>query len=348
MPDRRDIEFKTLDGETLRGWFYPAYGAKDATTPGVVISNGFSALKEWGLPSVAERFQAFGFSALVYDQRNTGSSTGTPRQEFLASVQRSDLQDALTFLLSTSPFSSSIDPTRVAVWGWSYSGAHAMNVATYDRRIRAVFALDPTYSGSWLTNFGFPEESYPDFQSSSPSSRHSQQPIVVDGKSFHDALWADRARRIANHGSTEEEEKVVKYVPVTGAEPTGVLTATPDSMEWFNRMAASASEGVTEPWKNRTTLQSIGEMKGYEPVDALRHVSPTPVLLLAAEKSQFSLWEKAVAEVKPSTTTLVPFSGGHFGVFEGTAEVEIWTAIERFLKVFVKWLGGGGDGELAG
>lgn len=38
-PPRRDIEFKTFDGLTLRGWFYPAAGNL-AKSPAIVISHG--------------------------------------------------------------------------------------------------------------------------------------------------------------------------------------------------------------------------------------------------------------------------------------------------------------------
>lgn len=42
-PERRDIEFKTYDGLTLRGWFYPAAG-KLEKSPAIVITHGVSIL----------------------------------------------------------------------------------------------------------------------------------------------------------------------------------------------------------------------------------------------------------------------------------------------------------------
>lgn len=38
---RRNIEFKTFDGLTLRGWFYPAAGNL-TKSPAIVISHGVS------------------------------------------------------------------------------------------------------------------------------------------------------------------------------------------------------------------------------------------------------------------------------------------------------------------
>lgn len=42
-PERRDIEFKTFDGLTLRGWFYPAT-SKLEKSPAIVITHGVSAI----------------------------------------------------------------------------------------------------------------------------------------------------------------------------------------------------------------------------------------------------------------------------------------------------------------
>ncbi len=50
---RRDIEFKTEDGVTLRGWFYRGKGAK-GPAPTVVMAHGFSGVKEMYLDDFAE------------------------------------------------------------------------------------------------------------------------------------------------------------------------------------------------------------------------------------------------------------------------------------------------------
>lgn len=67
MPSREDIEFKTVDGVTLRGWFYPAANSQKA--PCIVLAHGWSATKEFDLDNFAETFQGAGFAALVYDHR---------------------------------------------------------------------------------------------------------------------------------------------------------------------------------------------------------------------------------------------------------------------------------------
>jgi hypothetical protein len=47
MKGREDIEFKTVDGLTLRGWFFPAAqrGPAIIVTPGVVVTIAERALQ---------------------------------------------------------------------------------------------------------------------------------------------------------------------------------------------------------------------------------------------------------------------------------------------------------------
>ncbi|TKA61308.1 hypothetical protein B0A49_11875, partial [Cryomyces minteri] len=51
MP-REDIEFQTSDHVTLRGWFYKPSESSDKL-PCLVMSHGFSALKEMDLNTFA-------------------------------------------------------------------------------------------------------------------------------------------------------------------------------------------------------------------------------------------------------------------------------------------------------
>ena len=50
---RKDIEFKTEDGVTLRGWHYLPDGRR-GKVPTIVMAHGFSAVKEMYLDRFAE------------------------------------------------------------------------------------------------------------------------------------------------------------------------------------------------------------------------------------------------------------------------------------------------------
>jgi dipeptidyl aminopeptidase/acylaminoacyl peptidase len=65
---RRDIEFKTEDGVTLRGWHYLPDGSQ-GRVPTIVMAHGFSAVKEMYLDQFAEAFANAGLGVLVFDNR---------------------------------------------------------------------------------------------------------------------------------------------------------------------------------------------------------------------------------------------------------------------------------------
>lgn len=146
MP-RQNIEFKTADDVTLRGWLYTPEGSSSGRLPCLVMSHGFSALKEMDLNTFAEYFTSnLPITCLVYDNRGFGDSDtkeGQPRQEIIPPVQRSDFSDAITYA-QTLP---QADPDKIGIWGSSYSGGHVLWLAAADRRVKVVLSQAPLVDG---------------------------------------------------------------------------------------------------------------------------------------------------------------------------------------------------------
>src|SRR5215470_10817743 len=113
---RKDIQFKTEDGVTLRGWLYLPDLVR-GRVPIIVMAHGFSALKENYLDKYAEIYSAAGLGALVFDNRNCGASDGKPRQHIDPWRQVADYRDAIT----NASTLSEVDENRIGVWGSSYS-----------------------------------------------------------------------------------------------------------------------------------------------------------------------------------------------------------------------------------
>jgi len=93
---RSDISFQSA-GLTCRGWLYRPEGGAEPL-PAIVMSHGFSAVKEQGLPSFAERFCAAGFAVLVFDYRFLGASDGDERGRIIPQEQHDDLRAAIGYL----------------------------------------------------------------------------------------------------------------------------------------------------------------------------------------------------------------------------------------------------------
>jgi fermentation-respiration switch protein FrsA (DUF1100 family) len=276
---RKDIQFKTTDGTTLRGWHYQPEGS--GKHPTIVLAHGFSAVKEMYLDKYAEAFAKEGFASVVYDNRNFGASDGEPRQEIDPWLQVRDYSDAITFALSLEQ----TDAARIGIWGSSYSGAHVLVVGATDRRVHCVVSQVPLTSGSQ----GFRRLVRADFIA----------PLQTQ-------LHAERANRAA--GGTPAMLPVVAQDPTT---PSALPTA--DSYKWFSETAASRAPS----WRNEVTLRTIEYGFGYEPGAYIGLISPTPLLLIVAVKDHLTVSDLAIAAyeraLEPKRLVLLP--GGHFDAY---------------------------------
>src|SRR5579859_971738 len=132
------VEFPSAN-TTLRGRLY---GWPEASRDRglVIMTHGFSATIS-GM--VADRFAAVfheaGFAVLLYDHCGFGLSDGQPRREIDPFAQAREYRHALDFATALP----GIDPTRVALWGDSLSGAAAIAAAAVDRRVAAIVAQVP-------------------------------------------------------------------------------------------------------------------------------------------------------------------------------------------------------------
>ena len=138
---RADVAFDS-HGTLCRAWHYAPDGAA-AEGPCVVMAHGFGATRDASLEPYALRFAAAGMHVLLFDYRHFGASDGQPRQ--LLSVQR-QLQDyaaAVAFARSLP----GVDRERIAVWGTSFSGGHALVTAATVPGVAAAVAQCPMMDG---------------------------------------------------------------------------------------------------------------------------------------------------------------------------------------------------------
>src|SRR6266481_2093114 len=152
---KRDVMFKS--GETFAAaWlFLPDQARPGDREPAVAMAHGFGAVKEMYLEPFARRFAAAGIAALVFDYRSFGASGGEPRQRVLPRDQIEDYRNALTWL-SLQP---EIDADRLGIWGTSFTGAHVIQVAAHDPRVKAVFSqAGPMYLDQIMRGLPGPEQ----------------------------------------------------------------------------------------------------------------------------------------------------------------------------------------------
>lgn len=85
---RKDIEFKTGDNVTLRGWLYTPTALSKSKLPCLIMSHDWTAVKEMSLDNFAEAFVSkLSVICLVFDNRGFGSSDIAPGQPRLGMLK---------------------------------------------------------------------------------------------------------------------------------------------------------------------------------------------------------------------------------------------------------------------
>jgi len=294
---RKDIEFNTEDGVTLRGWLYLPDAAKEAV-PTVVMAHGFSAVKENYLDCFAEAFAAAGLGALVFDNRNFGASEGEPRQEIDPWQQIRDYRDAITYASGLTD----VDENRIGVWGSSYSGAHVLVVGAIDRRVKCVTSQVPLISGH----------------------RNARRLIRADMIAAVQGMF-DEDRKARFEGKPPEMIAVVSNDPnVPSALPT------PDAWEWMTETA----EKRAPAWKNEVTLRSLEMFLAYEPGAYIEYLSPTPLLMVVAAQDHLTVADEALAAYERALQPkkLLLLKGGHFEAYVEDFDEASGAARDWFLE----------------
>jgi rhodanese-related sulfurtransferase/fermentation-respiration switch protein FrsA (DUF1100 family) len=256
--------------------------------------------KEMGLPQFAERFADAGFAVLLFDFRNLGESEGTPRGQIFAEDQQEDYRNAITWL----QLQPQIDPERIGVWGFSFSGGHVLQIAAFDRRIKCVVAQVPAVSGFL-------------------AAQRSNTPLELDGVRM--MLSKDRIQRY----KTGE----VNYLPFVAPPGQPCFFPSSEAQEFFK-----ATQGTSEGrFENRITFESLERLSYFEPAVRIDAIAPTPLRMVLAKKdieipSDIALAAYARAHEPKS---LVFLEGGHLGKSEGD---DFETASAAARDWFVQWL----------
>jgi hypothetical protein len=299
MQRRTSFESKGLNCSVT--FYTPDKVAPGERCPAIVMAHGIGLTKEMGLPQFAEFFVQAGFVVSLFDYRYLGASEGEPRGQMLPTEQHEDFRNAITW----TQLQSEVDPERIGLWGFSYSGGHALHLAAFDPRVKAIVAQMPTVN-AFL------------------NSRRLVSPLELE--ELTKLLSLDRIKRY----QTGE----VSYFPLVAPPGQPCFLATPDAFNWVES-TKSASEGR---WENRLTFESIEHCLYYEPVPHLEAIFPTPLCLIVGEKDFLASPDLTAAvyasAMEPKSFTIL--KGGHFDGFQGEGFEIASTAALRWFEKYLK------------
>ncbi|KAH8731287.1 Alpha/Beta hydrolase protein [Phaeosphaeriaceae sp. PMI808] len=264
---REDVEFKTFDGLTLRGWLYPAL----SHGPALIMTQGFNTPKEILLPDIALWFQQQGLTVLLFDTRTIGASDGEPRNDIQPSKLVEDYHDALTFLVR-HPL---VNPDNIVYFGYSFSAMIVLAAAALDKRVAAVLSVTP------IANYNFrtaQRDAVLDLAQQDRVSQLAGNPPVyipfVNDEGENPAGWGEKYsveefQRFLGTFFFTNQTTVQSYYHLNAwspyhtmhlVSPTPVMMVTP------------AEDNLSTPENQRKLFDMIGEPKVFELVSGKGHM----------------------------------------------------------------------------
>ncbi len=285
-------------GAVLAAWLY--LPAQPGPHPVVVMSHGFSCVKEQYLDRFATCFAEAGLAVVLFDHRNFGASSGEPRQEADPVLQARDYRDVITHLALLPD----LDDTRIGIWGTSYSGGHVLQVAAHDRRVKCVVAQVPTISG------------YEQARRRVPPTR-----IATMLQGFAD----ERVRRA--RGEPANLRSIIANQPGDAC-----VFDSDDATAYFR-----AASKLAPAWRNEVTLATSEMACEYEPGAHIERISPTPLMMIVARNDVITPTDLALSAynraLEPKQLVLLP--GGHFDAYTDNFEDAAMPARNWFVKHLV-------------
>jgi fermentation-respiration switch protein FrsA (DUF1100 family) len=303
---RRDVRF-ACGAATCAGWLYlPA--AATPPLPAVVMGHGFAGTRDVGLTDAARSFAEAGIAALAFDYRHFGASGGLPRQVVDPWSQLEDWHAAVDWL-AQQPM---VDRERIALWGSSMGGGHALIVAAESPRVRAVVAQAPLIDSS------------------------------VEGEAtFYGVGWAVRLllSAWADLASSAIGRGPVLLPAIAPRDGFGMIV---------DDQAFAAFETLVPPdstYRNAVAARSILTFDSYNPAQQAASIR-VPVLLIASRDDRFAPFAavERFAEGRDNVT-VATFAGDHFDVYSPPASGEAIAAAIAFLRTQLGAVAGVTAGE---
>lgn len=285
------MDFRSGDSY-CSAWLYLPDSVSDARAPVVVMGHGLGATREMGLAPYAERFAAAGLAVLIFTYRHLGDSGGQPRQVLSLAEQLADWDAALAYATALPE----VDASRVAVWGSSLGGGHAMAVAARHPELRAAVAQCPFTDGIASTRALGVRES-----------------LTLFGFVARDVLAAARRK-----------EPVCVPVAAPPGQP-GLMTA-PDALPG---MLALLPENYQ--WVNRAAARSVLSLLRYRPGRAAKRIAAPILICISATDSVAppGPTERYARQAPRGDVRL--YAAGHFDFYLGDAYQQLVADQTKFL-----------------
>jgi dienelactone hydrolase len=278
---RHDITFPSGDS-TCAGWFYLPTGV--ASPPVVVLGHGLGATREMRLDAFAERFAQAGIAAVAFTYRHFGDSGGHPRQLLSIKRQLADWDAAIAYVKARPD----VDRSRIAVWGSSFGGGHAITVASRHPELRAAVSQCPFTDGL--------------------ASALALGPVA--SLKMTPVLARDMAARVRG--------KAPEMVPIAAAPGSPALMNAPDALPGYQALQPA---GTT--FRNEVAARVIPTIATYRPGRAAKKVA-MPILFCVSNTDSVTPPAQTLRYARTAPRGEIKrYDAGHFDFYTGETFEEL-------------------------
>ncbi len=277
-------------GERCVGYLHLPSGV--AHPPVLLMGNGLASEWHFGTANFVRAFTAAGIATFNFDYRYFGESTGEPRQLLDFAKQLDDWRAALACLRTREE----VDTTRIALWGFSLGGGHAISLAAEEPTLRAVITQVPHLN-------------------SRGAMKMLPKGLLIRtlGHALFDKLGA------LFGGSPHS-------IPVV-AEPGEIgLLSKPGWKAHYLSLVPPGSQ-----WRNAVPARSIFTAARYNPIDVAEKLKMPVMLVYALNDAAIPAVNVEIAAQRMADVTLLPFDGDHFDIYSGALHEEVVAAELGFL-----------------
>ena len=298
---RRESTSFESEGTRCAAWLYRPTEEAMASAgepPVVVMAHGFGATRRMRLPAYAERFAERGLATLVFDYRTFGDSAGEPRNLVDPFRHVADWKAAVEHARSIE----GVDGDRLAIWGSSFSGGHALVTAARED-VTAYVGQVPFFDG--LRTLAY-------------LVRQQGPGYALDTTT---AALKDLARKYTLRDP--------HYIPIAGEPDELAALNTPGSKEGYESFVP---EDLSETEWNRCCARIFLQVGRYRPVTEAEAVD-CPALVIEATDDQLvpgSAVDATVARL--DDVTRARYGIDHFGPYTGEAFERIAEREGAFLE----------------
>lgn len=299
----RGVRFPAIDGTQLDGWlFYP----NQPHPPIVLMAPGLGGTKDGFLESFAWAFVEQGMAALVFDYRCFGGSDGIPRHWVDPRRHREDYEAALKYVQVELAINGKADPSRVALWGSSFSGGTVLTLAAQNSGLRAIVAQCP-----YLRT---PPE---------------LEPRGINLLRFVFWTTLDMIRLFPPI-----------YIPLFGRPGEWVFAPSkenPSKSDFYGSLGSEFWRKLPKPalggWQNRMLARVLADIDAFVPMQQISKIN-CPILFIAGRNDDMvpqRFVEEAFASALSPHKHLLILDCGHFDLYFGQSHEENRNQQARFL-----------------